>query len=336
MNRNVFNSRQSPTTGTRDNEYENNQRSVNDMIHIYRNLTHSMRDVMTGYNNTINNYNQNISGYLSAINEYRNDVRVMQSQLFNNLPYHQQNILHTPINSARSSRTNTPSRPTRTRASNIGSYPVRTNVGNTESYTFSSPDSLFSNIFSFPINNLGTRTYEDVIVSPTRREIENAVEVFNYTENNTQNHHSCPITMEEFVINDRVSRIRHCGHTFREEAINNWFRLNVRCPVCRYDIREYTNNNGTIDVSNNDTMDVSDNDITDASDNTIDISNSSINTDDITTRVTNELTSLLTHALQSQLQSNMNSRSQYFSIDIPVSVTSTYENEYDEDDDDDL
>jgi hypothetical protein len=187
---------------------------------------------------------------------------------------------------------------------------------------------LFSNIFSFPINNLGTRTYEDVIVSPTRREIDNAVEVFNYTENNTQNHHSCPITMEEFVINDRVSRIRHCGHTFHEEAINNWFRLNVRCPVCRYDIREYTNNNGTIDVSNNGTTDISSNNI--------DISNSSINTDDITTRVTNELTSLLTHALQNQLQSNMNSQNQYFSIDIPVSVTSTYENEYDEDEDDDL
>lgn len=327
MNRNVFNSRQPSTTGTQDNEYENNQRSVNDMIHIYRNLTHSMRDVMTGYNNTINNYNQNISGYLSAINEYRNDVRVMQSQLFNNLPYPQQNILHTPINSARSSRTNTPSRPTRTRASNIGSYPIRTNVGNTESYTFSSPDSLFSNIFSFPINNLGTRTYEDVIVSPTRREIENAIEVFNYTESESQPHRNCPITMEDFVINDRVSRIRHCGHTFREEAINNWFRLNVRCPVCRYDIREYRNND-TIDISNNDTTDISSNNI--------DISNSSINTDDITTRVTNELTSLLTHALQSQLQSNTNSQNQYFSIDIPMSVTSTYENEYDEDDDDAL
>ncbi|MDC1151322.1 RING finger domain-containing protein [Pelagibacteraceae bacterium] len=322
MNRNLFNSthpRQTQSSGISTNEYENTQRSVNDLVHIYRNLTHGMRDVMVGYNNTINSYNQNISRYLSTINEYRNDVRLMQSQISNDLP--------------QLSRTNTPTRPSRAQPSNIrhnttNTYPDITPVGTTESRTFSSPSLLFPNNFTFPIN-FGTRSYENVIVSPTQSEIDNAVEVFNYNENSMQLNGRCPITMEEFVINDRVSRIRHCGHLFREEALNRWFRLNVRCPVCRYDIREYTNNNDTPDTTDNNTMD--------ASDNNIDISNSNIDTniDDITNQVTNEITNLLTQAWRTQLQSNLsdNSQNQLFSFDIPISITSTYVNEYDEDED---
>jgi len=327
MNTNLFNLPNTPRNHTTtNNSLENNQRSVNDIVYLYRDITHGIRDVMNGYNNVINNYNQNIARYLSTINEYRNDVRTMRSQLFNDLPHQSlPNAPSTPIRSSQNTIPRPQVRPYRTRSTNVST------MGTTESRTFSSPESLFSNLFTFPINT-GARSYEDVIVCPTQQEIDNAIEVFNYTENDSQNHHSCPITMEEFVINDRVSRIRHCGHTFREEAINNWFRLNVRCPVCRYDIREYTNNNDTMDVSGNDTMDVSGN--------TIDISSSNINANinDITNQLTTELTNLLTQAWRTQLQSNMsdNSQNPIFSFDIPITVTSTYDNEYDEDDDDDL
>jgi hypothetical protein len=32
--------------------------------------------------------------------------------------------------------------------------------------------------------------------------------------------------------------IRHCGHRFHRSCIDEWFRQNVHCPVCRHDIRE--------------------------------------------------------------------------------------------------
>ena len=32
--------------------------------------------------------------------------------------------------------------------------------------------------------------------------------------------------------------IRHCGHCFHSTCIQQWFTLNPRCPVCRYDIRD--------------------------------------------------------------------------------------------------
>jgi hypothetical protein len=51
---------------------------------------------------------------------------------------------------------------------------------------------------------------------------------------------SCPISLENFNDTDMVSIIRYCGHIFHTEHLNRWFTSNCRCPVCRYDIRNYT------------------------------------------------------------------------------------------------
>lgn len=317
---------------------ENYYHSINDLIYMYRNLTNGMRDVMTTYNHAINSYNQNVSRYLSSINDYRNDIRILQTELLNESARLYNNNLHsTPIQRSQPRRTNTqsqPERPSNVRSADITRNSLNTQVGNTDSFTFSSPNQLFSNIFAFPSFNrnvpinLSIPNFNDVIVSPSQSEIDNSVETFNYTENDRLINTNCPITMEEFAINDRVSRIRHCGHTFNEEALNNWFRLNVRCPVCRYDIREYTNN--TIDSSNN-AIDVSANNTIDDSNN-IDISNSNIN--DITEQITNELTNLLTQSWRNQIQSNRGSPNSLLSFDIPISVTRTYIDTVDDDDDD--
>jgi hypothetical protein len=45
--------------------------------------------------------------------------------------------------------------------------------------------------------------------------------------------------MNEFVSGDSILRIRHCGHIFREMNLRRHFRNNTRCPICRYDIRDY-------------------------------------------------------------------------------------------------
>jgi hypothetical protein len=47
----------------------------------------------------------------------------------------------------------------------------------------------------------------------------------------------CPITQEEFVYDDRVSRINYCGHSFMEEALHTYLtEFDNRCPVCRHNI----------------------------------------------------------------------------------------------------
>jgi len=78
---------------------------------------------------------------------------------------------------------------------------------------------------------------EDVIVRPTDHEIENATELILY--DNSVPHSQCSITLEPFVEDEEICRIKYCSHCFKKDAIYDWFHRNVRCPVCRYDIREY-------------------------------------------------------------------------------------------------
>jgi len=84
----------------------------------------------------------------------------------------------------------------------------------------------------------------NVIVSPTLQQIQGATTSYLYNQdgNGTENYITCPITQEEFQDGEQVCRIINCGHTFKKTAIMQWFETSVRCPVCRYDIREHSNN----------------------------------------------------------------------------------------------
>jgi len=49
----------------------------------------------------------------------------------------------------------------------------------------------------------------------------------------------CPISLEPFQLGDVVCEIRECGHKFKRPNLMHWFRRDARCPVCRYDLRDY-------------------------------------------------------------------------------------------------
>jgi predicted nucleic acid-binding Zn-ribbon protein len=87
------------------------------------------------------------------------------------------------------------------------------------------------------ILQLGIRPMEDVIVRPSVSQIQDATQEVIYDISMTNM--TCPITLETFQEGEQVCQIRHCGHIFKRAAIQNWFQRNVRCPVCRYDIRTY-------------------------------------------------------------------------------------------------
>jgi hypothetical protein len=92
---------------------------------------------------------------------------------------------------------------------------------------------LFRNILQ-PHNQYD---YEDVIVTPSVQQITIATETFPFIE--TEIEEVCPITREPINNGEEICRIRYCGHIFKTAALMSWFQRNVRCPVCRYDIRDY-------------------------------------------------------------------------------------------------
>jgi hypothetical protein len=65
----------------------------------------------------------------------------------------------------------------------------------------------------------------------------------------------CPISLERFQDNSMLTQIIGCNHLFCSNEITRWFRTNVHCPICRYDIRDIDivmqedNNSQTVDQS---------------------------------------------------------------------------------------
>ena len=103
--------------------------------------------------------------------------------------------------------------------------------------------SLISSQPQFNLNNLSP-----VIVRPSQQQIQTATEIIDNTQTT---HIICPITQESFEENTAITRIIHCQHCFSTEALMNWFDRSVLCPVCRYDIRDFSNNSISTDTSNN-------------------------------------------------------------------------------------
>jgi len=81
--------------------------------------------------------------------------------------------------------------------------------------------------------------YSNVPVVPTNEQIVDSTLVGPFCQMITPTNNSCPISLEPFENNTIVTQIRGCGHIFHSDHIQAWFRTNPRCPVCRYDIRDY-------------------------------------------------------------------------------------------------
>ena len=90
--------------------------------------------------------------------------------------------------------------------------------------------------------------FNSIPVVPTLQEIINSTRVVRYDSINEPLNESCPISLENFRNDEYVTQINFCGHIFKSDQLNNWFTTNVRCPVCRYDIRNATTNT-TINTS---------------------------------------------------------------------------------------
>jgi hypothetical protein len=83
-----------------------------------------------------------------------------------------------------------------------------------------------------------------VRIRPTLNDILYATELLNVNNldlsANYQSH--CPIDLNPFVSNENILRIKHCNHIFKESNLREHFLYSPRCPICRYDIREYVGN----------------------------------------------------------------------------------------------
>ena len=88
-------------------------------------------------------------------------------------------------------------------------------------------------------NNLLRTFFNTVPICPTPAEITRATRQQIFSQVIEPINNRCPISLEYFGENDQVTQIIYCEHLFNPAQITTWFRSNVICPICRYDIRNY-------------------------------------------------------------------------------------------------
>ena len=116
----------------------------------------------------------------------------------------------------------------------VREYRIPSNRNANRNYTNEVSNSNFSRLLqSF---------FQPVEVYPTQSQIEAATRRVRYCDIVSPRNRACPISLDNFDDNEMVTVIRHCGHIFRSDDLNTWFRSHCNCPVCRYDIRDYNSN----------------------------------------------------------------------------------------------
>lgn len=208
----------------------------------------------TMYNDNLRQIN-NITDTLNNLNNTNNQIRNLLIQLLNSPQINNNNSRRNGF-SERRYRENTDRNvndrninPNRVYLNNIPyiidsitEYTIPRNqlfpsVRNTTNTMETNTRNLFNEIFS--------NFMEPVEVYPTQSQIESATRNVRYCDISRPINAQCPIAMDDFNDSDMVTVIRPCGHIFQTEHLMNWFRTNCRCPVCRYDIRNYNSNAST-------------------------------------------------------------------------------------------
>ena len=118
--------------------------------------------------------------------------------------------------------------------------------------TASQSTELFS--FDIPLNGEGIEGFisqletalgqlstppEDVVVTPTDQQIARACVVMPASDANLSDQYVCPIDLSPITPDENVMIIKHCKHAFRESNLRELFTRDVKCPMCRFDIRDH-------------------------------------------------------------------------------------------------
>ena len=96
---------------------------------------------------------------------------------------------------------------------------------------------------------LSTFLASTVPIRPTAEQIDAATTLICYSDIVDPIASNCAISLEPFLPTDMVRQINHCKHLFLPDQFSQWFQNNVRCPVCRHDLRTVTNTNHLEDDS---------------------------------------------------------------------------------------
>ena len=150
-----------------------------------------------------------------------------------------------PRNNTNTNNTNTNTNNTNNTNTNNTNNTNTNNTNNTNTNNRSTNLSRSNTTFNFTSFNFEDFT-RPVPVIPNEEQILNATTIARFNDISNPVNTTCPIRREVFTNDETVMQINYCGHIFTPTLLREWFSSNVRCPLCRYDIRTNQNNNSNI------------------------------------------------------------------------------------------
>jgi len=115
-----------------------------------------------------------------------------------------------------------------TPASRVTRRPTRHRIFRIGSRELPAADILNQTLFDSPVR-----------IRPSVVQVRRATNVISWSDISDNYQTECPIDMIPFETGDSILQIRECKHIFREMNLRRHFRNSPRCPLCRYDIRDY-------------------------------------------------------------------------------------------------
>ena len=234
-----------------------------------RNTNRNRKRVINTYLNNISNNNRQINSMLELMKNNEQMLSILINEEFNlneteNNSQPNSNNPNINLNTPQNTPTNTPTNtPLNNDINTLYSVlnQTRENIFNTNlDQLFSSFSNNLNIDNNLNENNIYTRHFiirnpsaysffnnddadflTPIVIRPTQEQINNATEECIFSSIIDPPNSSCPISLVHFQNNDIVYKIKHCGHIFFKNQLENWLLENTKCPLCRYDIRDYQN-----------------------------------------------------------------------------------------------
>lgn len=216
------------------NNIVNNNRQINSILELMKNNEQMLANLINDEfnlnetensnnqsNNNIPNINLNTSQNTPSNTSPNNDINTLYSVLNQT----RENIFNTNLDQLFSSFSNNLNVPNNLNENNI--YTRHFIIRNPSAYSF--------------FNNDDADFLTPIVIRPTQEQINNATEECIFSSIEDPPNSSCPISLVPFQNNDLVYKIKQCGHIFFKNQLENWLHENTKCPLCRYDIRDYQN-----------------------------------------------------------------------------------------------
>lgn len=253
---------------------QNNSQMENLHAFLVRSYTQHMNDSMSVITQSLNTIRRQDAAFSQMI---RDTYTMLNTERGNNLNTNRnENIHNNPINNGniRSRRPSTLYEPNILRSTDpYRHYYSTTTRRNTSRNFYNNIRNVWSQMNQNYTNGLTFDDFEDVVITPTNDEINNATHIIRYGNITQPQNQTCPISLSTFDDDTDVMRIRYCGHLFSPRELQTWFQQNVRCPLCRYDIRNYAHNLPSSDVARTTTPTNQINDLEDSDDEIINETN---------------------------------------------------------------